>query len=274
MPPSPGFGASFPLGPGHWPRGRKCAAEPCRQSYTSLLPGDSGEQFPPGSVSLPALLRPEEAAFAREGSWVWSEKVALALLAGDQTATWWPPWPCRAHLSCLQPARSWEGGESESWAGQTEASLGEGTAWAVEIWGSTCLSVSVSCLGAFWLHVGLCPLTWRGHGPRSHLGSPPQPPPPWARWYHGHLSGKEAEQLLTEKGRLGTFLVRESQSKPGDFVLSVLTQQPDKADRRPRVTHVMIHFQVGGGSGDGGVAQGRRAAARPLIAAPTARWEV
>uniref|UniRef100_A0A7N5J9Y4 protein-tyrosine-phosphatase n=1 Tax=Ailuropoda melanoleuca TaxID=9646 RepID=A0A7N5J9Y4_AILME len=55
------------------------------------------------------------------------------------------------------------------------------------------------------------------------------------RWYHEHLSGKEAEQLLMEKGRPGTFLVRESQSKPGDFVLS-----------------------VGGGSGDGGVAQGRR----------------
>ncbi|XP_039104337.1 tyrosine-protein phosphatase non-receptor type 11-like [Hyaena hyaena] len=73
------------------------------------------------------------------------------------------------------------------------------------------------------------------------------------RWYHGHLSGKEAEQLLMEKGRPGTFLVRESQSKPGDFVLSVLTQQLDKADRRPRVTHIMIRFQpdgmydVGGG---------------------------
>lgn len=66
------------------------------------------------------------------------------------------------------------------------------------------------------------------------------------RWYHGHLSGKEAEQLLMEKGRPGTFLVRESQSKPGDFVLSVFTQQPDKEDRRPRVTHIMIHFQPDG----------------------------
>uniref|UniRef100_A0AC11EVC2 Uncharacterized protein n=1 Tax=Ovis aries TaxID=9940 RepID=A0AC11EVC2_SHEEP len=73
------------------------------------------------------------------------------------------------------------------------------------------------------------------------------------RWYHGHLSGKEAEKLLMEKGRPGSFLVRESQSKPGDFVLSVLTQQLDRADRQPRVTHIMIHFQpdgkydVGGG---------------------------
>uniref|UniRef100_A0A3Q2Y9S3 SH2 domain-containing protein n=1 Tax=Hippocampus comes TaxID=109280 RepID=A0A3Q2Y9S3_HIPCM len=42
-------------------------------------------------------------------------------------------------------------------------------------------------------------------------------------WYHGHLSGRDAEKLLTEKGKAGSFLVRESQSKPGDFVLSVLT---------------------------------------------------
>ncbi|XP_014437880.1 LOW QUALITY PROTEIN: tyrosine-protein phosphatase non-receptor type 11-like [Tupaia chinensis] len=76
------------------------------------------------------------------------------------------------------------------------------------------------------------------------------------RWYHGHLSGKEAEKLLMEKGRLGSFLVRESQSKPGDFVLSALTQEPNKAqgtDHRPRPTHIMIRFQpdgkydVGGG---------------------------
>lgn len=100
------------------------------------------------------------------------------------------------------------------------------------------------------MHVGLCPLTWPGCGLQSHLCSFPRPPP-WARWYHGHLSGKEAERLLMEKGRPGTFLVRESQSKPGDFVLSVLTQQLDKADRRPRVTHIMIRFQVGGGSRGG-----------------------
>ncbi|XP_059796054.1 tyrosine-protein phosphatase non-receptor type 11-like isoform X2 [Balaenoptera ricei] len=63
------------------------------------------------------------------------------------------------------------------------------------------------------------------------------------RWYHGHLSGKEAEKLLMQKGRPGSFLVRESQSKPGDFVLSALTQQLDRAGRQARVTHVMIHFQ-------------------------------
>uniref|UniRef100_A0A665W154 protein-tyrosine-phosphatase n=1 Tax=Echeneis naucrates TaxID=173247 RepID=A0A665W154_ECHNA len=45
------------------------------------------------------------------------------------------------------------------------------------------------------------------------------------RWYHGHLSGRDAEKLLTDKGKAGSFLVRESQSKPGDFVLSVLTNE-------------------------------------------------
>uniref|UniRef100_A0A669F0D0 protein-tyrosine-phosphatase n=1 Tax=Oreochromis niloticus TaxID=8128 RepID=A0A669F0D0_ORENI len=74
------------------------------------------------------------------------------------------------------------------------------------------------------------------------------------RWYHGHLSGRDAEKLLTEKGKAGSFLVRESQSKPGDFVLSVLTNEEkhDNVDRKTKVTHVMIHYQdgkydVGGG---------------------------
>ncbi|XP_072305711.1 tyrosine-protein phosphatase non-receptor type 11b isoform X3 [Eucyclogobius newberryi] len=73
------------------------------------------------------------------------------------------------------------------------------------------------------------------------------------RWYHGHLSGRDAEKLLTEKGKAGSFLVRESQSKPGDFVLSVLTnEEKHDNDRKTKVTHVMIRFQdgkydVGGG---------------------------
>lgn len=64
------------------------------------------------------------------------------------------------------------------------------------------------------------------------------------RWFHGPLSGKEAEELVLEKGKNGSFLVRESMSKPGDYVLSVRTDD--------RVTHVKIishdnKFDVGGG---------------------------
>lgn len=69
---------------------------------------------------------------------------------------------------------------------------------------------------------------------------------PSSRWYHGHLSGRDAEKLLTEKGKVGSFLVRESQSKPGDFVLSVLTHEEkhENVDRKTKVTHVMIRYQV------------------------------
>lgn len=58
------------------------------------------------------------------------------------------------------------------------------------------------------------------------------------RWYHGYLSGPDAEKLLQEKGEPWTFLVRESRSKPGDFVISVLTA--DMKDGKPRVTHIKI----------------------------------
>ncbi|XP_030382645.1 tyrosine-protein phosphatase corkscrew isoform X2 [Scaptodrosophila lebanonensis] len=68
--------------------------------------------------------------------------------------------------------------------------------------------------------------------------------PTTERWFHGNLSGKDAEKLILERGKTGSFLVRESQSKPGDFVLSVRTDD--------KVTHVMIRWQdkkydVGGG---------------------------
>ncbi|XP_050303193.1 tyrosine-protein phosphatase corkscrew isoform X2 [Anthonomus grandis grandis] len=69
--------------------------------------------------------------------------------------------------------------------------------------------------------------------------------PTTERWFHGHLSGREAEKLILDRGKNGSFLVRESQSKPGDFVLSVRTDD--------KVTHVMIRcttdnkYDVGGG---------------------------
>ncbi|XP_070562066.1 tyrosine-protein phosphatase non-receptor type 11-like [Ptychodera flava] len=68
--------------------------------------------------------------------------------------------------------------------------------------------------------------------------------PTTERWFHGHISGKAAEKCLTDKGKHGSFLVRESQSKPGDFVLSVRCDD--------RATHIMIRSQdgkydVGGG---------------------------
>ncbi|KAM3873249.1 LOW QUALITY PROTEIN: tyrosine-protein phosphatase non-receptor type 6 [Diretmus argenteus] len=74
--------------------------------------------------------------------------------------------------------------------------------------------------------------------------------PTTERWYHGHLSGPSAERLLGERNEPGTFLVRESLSKPGDFVLSVLTEERNKAGGR-RVSHIKImckndRYTVGG----------------------------
>ncbi|XP_040565040.1 tyrosine-protein phosphatase non-receptor type 11 [Lepeophtheirus salmonis] len=68
--------------------------------------------------------------------------------------------------------------------------------------------------------------------------------PTTERWFHGNLLGKEAEQVLMGKGKNGSFLVRESQSKPGEFVVSARSEN--------KVTHVMIlhrdnKFDVGGG---------------------------
>ncbi|XP_012547388.2 tyrosine-protein phosphatase non-receptor type 11 [Bombyx mandarina] len=68
--------------------------------------------------------------------------------------------------------------------------------------------------------------------------------PTTERWYHGQLTAKEAERMMMENGKNGSFLVRESQRQPGDFVLSVRT--------RDRVTHVIIRrkdnkYDVGGG---------------------------
>lgn len=70
------------------------------------------------------------------------------------------------------------------------------------------------------------------------------------RWFHGPISGLEAEKLIREKGLSGSFLIRESQSKPGDFVLTV--RNKDESSQTDKITHVMIRhhngkYDVGGG---------------------------
>uniref|UniRef100_A0A7N8Y224 protein-tyrosine-phosphatase n=1 Tax=Mastacembelus armatus TaxID=205130 RepID=A0A7N8Y224_9TELE len=66
--------------------------------------------------------------------------------------------------------------------------------------------------------------------------------PTTERWFHGHLSGPHAEKLLGARDESGTFLVRESLSKPGDFVLSVLTDEKSKMGGK-RVAHIKIMCQ-------------------------------
>ncbi|XP_056458305.1 tyrosine-protein phosphatase non-receptor type 6 isoform X1 [Gadus chalcogrammus] len=66
--------------------------------------------------------------------------------------------------------------------------------------------------------------------------------PTTERWYHGHLSGPNAEKMLGKREEPGTYLVRGSLSKPGDFVLSVLTAEKTKKGDR-RVTHIKILCQ-------------------------------
>ncbi|VDO89885.1 unnamed protein product [Schistosoma curassoni] len=64
-------------------------------------------------------------------------------------------------------------------------------------------------------------------------------------WFHGKITGKEAEKMLLERGKPDCFLVRESVHRPGSYVLSVLTGE--------QVAHIMIHgkpngmYDVGGG---------------------------
>ena len=58
------------------------------------------------------------------------------------------------------------------------------------------------------------------------------------------LTGREAEKVLLDKGRNGSFLVRESQGTLGNYVLSVRSDD--------KVTHVMIRCEkekhdIGGG---------------------------
>jgi Ras GTPase-activating protein 1 len=40
------------------------------------------------------------------------------------------------------------------------------------------------------------------------------------RWYHGRLDRRIAEKRLNDRQQHGDYLIRESESKPGSYVLS------------------------------------------------------
>lgn len=41
------------------------------------------------------------------------------------------------------------------------------------------------------------------------------------RWYAGRISRQLAEEILMKRNFLGAFLIRESESSPGEFSISV-----------------------------------------------------
>ncbi|KAL5108579.1 Tyrosine-protein phosphatase non-receptor type 11 [Taenia crassiceps] len=55
-----------------------------------------------------------------------------------------------------------------------------------------------------------------------------------ARWFHGRQTANEAQNLLLQKGKYGSFLVRESVRQPGSYVLSVVTGDHN-------VSHVLVN---------------------------------
>ncbi|EUB61468.1 Tyrosine-protein phosphatase non-receptor type 11 [Echinococcus granulosus] len=55
-----------------------------------------------------------------------------------------------------------------------------------------------------------------------------------ARWFHGRQTANEAQNLLLQKGKYGSFLVRESVRQPGSYVLSVVTGDSN-------VSHILVN---------------------------------
>ena len=65
-----------------------------------------------------------------------------------------------------------------------------------------------------------------------------------ARWFHGNISRERATRVLQENGNWeGLFLVRESTSSPGDFVVSII--HDSKAKHFHIFNHGDFHYQVG-----------------------------
>lgn len=67
--------------------------------------------------------------------------------------------------------------------------------------------------------------------------------PPETQWYHGRLDRFQSEERLWAASRLGSYLVRESDRKPGSYVLSYLGRT---GINHFRITAVCGDFYIGG----------------------------
>ena len=65
------------------------------------------------------------------------------------------------------------------------------------------------------------------------------------RWFHGRLSSKECERLLLAKGKQGSYLVRESQSQPGQYALAV---RCNNGVQQVIISHKEGKFQIKSGA--------------------------
>lgn len=63
------------------------------------------------------------------------------------------------------------------------------------------------------------------------------------RWYHGKLDRADAENRLMDNGKVGSYLVRESDRKPGTYSLSYLGRN---GISHFRVTAVCGDYYIGG----------------------------
>ncbi|XP_076725988.1 GRB2-related adapter protein isoform X2 [Callospermophilus lateralis] len=67
-----------------------------------------------------------------------------------------------------------------------------------------------------------------GFIPKNYIRVKPHP------WYSGRISRQLAEEILRKRNHLGAFLIRESESSPGEFSISV--NRPGPALPRPSST--------------------------------------
>ncbi|XP_021103235.1 GRB2-related adapter protein isoform X3 [Heterocephalus glaber] len=74
-----------------------------------------------------------------------------------------------------------------------------------------------------------------GFVPKNYIRVKPHP------WYSGRISRQLAEEILMKRNHLGAFLIRESESSPGEFSVSVNRPAPalprPSSTSRPRTLH-------------------------------------